>query len=90
MKFVEQPIFKLIIDLLNVATYPHEYTLIAQLLMTIIQKKVQTKKVFSIVVSFVRIHLIWILDLDKLLRDTYFSHNQAVYKPENTTPKAHQ
>ena len=45
-------------------------TLIAQLLMTVIQKIAQTKKAFSVVASLVRIHLISLLDLFELLRST--------------------
>lgn len=45
-------------------------TLIAQLLMTVIQKMAQTKKAFSIVASLVRIHLISLLDVFDLLRST--------------------
>jgi hypothetical protein len=42
-------------------------TLIAQLLMTVIQKMAQTKKAFSVVASLVRIHLISLLDVFELL-----------------------
>ncbi len=42
-------------------------TLNAQLLMTVIQKKAQTKKAFSVVASLVRIHLISMLELTELL-----------------------
>ncbi len=45
-------------------------TLIAQLLMTVIQKMAQTKKAFSVVASLVRIHLISLLDVFELLRST--------------------
>jgi len=45
-------------------------TLIAQLLMTVIQKMAATKKAFSVVASLVRIHLISLLDLFELLRST--------------------
>jgi hypothetical protein len=45
-------------------------TLIAQLLMTVIQKMAQTKKAFSVVASLVRIHLISMLDIFELLRST--------------------
>jgi IS4 transposase len=45
-------------------------TLIAQLLMTVIQKMASTKKAFSVVASLVRIHLISLLDLFELLRST--------------------
>ena len=45
-------------------------TLVAQLLMTVIQKMAQTKKAFSVVASLVRIHLISLLDVFELLRST--------------------
>jgi len=45
-------------------------TLIAQLLMTVIQKMAQTKKAFSVVATLVRIHLISLLDVFELLRST--------------------
>lgn len=45
-------------------------TLIAQLLMKVIQKMAQTKKAFSVVASLVRIHLISLLDVFELLRST--------------------
>ena len=43
-------------------------TLIAQLLLTVIQKIANVKKAFSVVASLVRIHLISMLDLGQLLR----------------------
>lgn len=45
-------------------------TLIAQLLMTVVQKQAQTKKAFSVVATLVRIHLISLLDVFELLRST--------------------
>ena len=45
-------------------------TLIAQLLLTVVQKIAQTKKAFSVAASLVRIHLISLLDVYKLLRST--------------------
>jgi IS4 transposase len=45
-------------------------TLIAQLLMTVIQKMAQTKTAFSVVASLVRIYLINLLDVFELLRST--------------------
>lgn len=57
-------------------------TLIAQLLMTVIQKKAQTKKAFSVVASLVRIHLISMLDLNELLR----SSNRAFRKQTADPP----
>lgn len=45
-------------------------TLIAQLLMTVVQKIAKTKKAFSVVAPLVRIHLISLLDVYDLLRST--------------------
>ncbi len=45
-------------------------TLIAQLLLTVTQKISQTKKAFSVVASLIRIHLISMLDVFELLRNT--------------------
>lgn len=45
-------------------------TLIAQLLMTVVQKIAKTKKAFSVVATLVRIHLISLLDVFELLRST--------------------
>ena len=45
-------------------------TLIAQLLLTVVQKIAQTKKAFSVVASLERIHLISLLDVYELLRST--------------------
>lgn len=41
-------------------------TLIAQLLMTVLQKKAETKKAFSTIATLVRIHLISLLDVYEL------------------------
>lgn len=56
-------------------------TLIAQLLLTVIQKIAKVKKAFSVVAALVRIHLISMLDLNELLR----SSNRG-YKIKNTGP----
>lgn len=45
-------------------------TLIAQLLLTVIQKIAKVKKAFSVVAALVRIHLISMLDLTQLLRSS--------------------
>lgn len=45
-------------------------TLIAQLLLTVVQKMAQAKKAFSVVASLVRLHLISMLDVFELLRGT--------------------
>lgn len=57
-------------------------TLIAQLLLTVIQKIAKVKKAFSIVASLVRIHLISMLDLNQLLR----SNNRMFSKQNNSPP----
>jgi len=56
-------------------------TLIAQLLMTVIQKMAQTKKAFSVVASLVRIHLISLLDVFDLLRSTNREYLRARGSP---------
>jgi len=56
-------------------------TLIAQLLMTVIQKMANTKKAFSVVASLVRIHLISMLDLFELLRSTKRAYNKKANPP---------
>ena len=45
-------------------------TLIAQLLLTVVQKMSQVKKAFSVVAALVRIHLVSMLDVFELLRST--------------------
>ena len=60
-------------------------TLIAQLLMTVIQKIAQTKKAFSVVASLVRIHLISMLDLNELLRSTNRDYKIARGSPDGTS-----
>jgi hypothetical protein len=44
-------------------------TLIAQLLLTVLQKKADVKKAFSTIATLVRIHLISMLDVIELLRN---------------------
>lgn len=56
-------------------------TLIAQLLMTVIQKIAQTKKAFSVVASLVRIHLISMLDMVELLRSNKRAYKLQVGEP---------
>lgn len=56
-------------------------TLIAQLLMTVIQKIAQTKKAFSVVASLIRIHLISMLDMVELLRGTSRAYKIQVGEP---------
>jgi IS4 transposase len=57
-------------------------TLIAQLLLTVIQKIANVKKAFSVVASLVRIHLISMLDLNQLLR----SKNRMFSKQTGSPP----
>jgi len=57
-------------------------TLIAQLLLTVIQKIAEVKKAFSVVASLVRIHLISMLDLNQLLR----SNNRGFSKQNHSPP----
>ena len=45
-------------------------TLIAQLLLTVLQKKAAVKKAFSTVATLVRIHLVRMLDVYELLNNT--------------------
>jgi hypothetical protein len=45
-------------------------TLIAHLLLTVLQKQAKVEKAFSIVATLVRIHLISLLDVYELLRGT--------------------
>jgi hypothetical protein len=59
-------------------------TLIAQLLMNLIQKIAQTKKAFSVVASLVRIHLISMLDLNELLRSTNRNYQITRGSPDVT------
>jgi len=59
-------------------------TLIAQLLLTVIQKIAQTKKAFSVVASLVRIHLISMLDVSELLRSTNRDYNLARGSPDGS------
>lgn len=56
-------------------------TLIAQLLMTVIQKIAQTREAFSVVASLIRIHLISMLDMVELLRCTGRAYKIEVGKP---------
>ena len=56
-------------------------TLIAQLLLTVIQKIAQVKKAFSVVASLVRIHLISMLELHQLLRSNNRGFNKLNHSP---------
>jgi hypothetical protein len=56
-------------------------TLIAQLLLTVIQKMSQAKKAFSVVAALVRMHLISMLDVFELLRSTAREYRKNVERP---------
>jgi hypothetical protein len=56
-------------------------TLIAQLLLTVIQKMAQANKAFSVVASLIRIHLISMLDVFELLRSTRRAYNRRIEPP---------
>jgi hypothetical protein len=58
-------------------------TLIAQLLLTIIQKMAKTKKAFSVIASLIRIHLISMLDVFELLKSTRRGFSKCVNSPPN-------
>jgi len=60
-------------------------TLIAQLLLTVIQKMAMTKKAFSVVASLVRIHLISMLDVFELLRSTRRNYLVKDHPPNRVT-----
>jgi len=57
-------------------------TLIAQLLLTVIQKIAQTKKAFSVVAALARMHLISMLDINELLRSTKRDYHIARGSPD--------
>jgi len=63
-------------------------TLIAQLLLTVIQKIAQTKKAFSVVAALVRMHLISMLDVNELLRSTNREYQTARGSPDGTVQLA--
>jgi Transposase DDE domain/Domain of unknown function (DUF4372) len=60
-------------------------TLIAQLLLTVLQNKASVKKAFSIVATLVRINLVSLLDVHELLRSTNRSWSKNVGN-ENIQP----
>jgi IS4 transposase len=60
-------------------------TLIAQLLLTVIQKMAMTKKAFSVVASLVRIHLISLLDVFELLSSTKRNYLVKDHPPNRVT-----
>jgi hypothetical protein len=58
-------------------------TLIAQLLLTVLQKMANVKKAFSTIATLVRIHLISLLDVYELLRNV--KRTYAKKKADNMT-----
>jgi hypothetical protein len=56
-------------------------TLIAQLLLTVIQKISQAKKAFSVVAALVRMHLVSMLDVFELLKSTARGYNKKLELP---------
>jgi len=61
-------------------------TLIAQLLMTVLQKNANTGKAFSIIATLVRIHLISVLDVYELLQST----NRRFERSQKAPPEVGQ
>ncbi len=59
-------------------------TLIAQLILTVIQKMAETKKAFSVVASLVRIHLISMLDVFELLKSKHRAFSRQIHSPPDT------
>lgn len=58
-------------------------TLIAQLLLTVLQKMANVKKAFSTIATLVRIHLISLLDVYQLLRNVKRTYTKK--KADNLT-----
>ena len=58
-------------------------TLIAQLLLTVLQKKASVKKAFSTVATLIRIHLVSLLDIIELIQNT-----KRAWKIQNSTVMA--
>jgi hypothetical protein len=58
--------------------------LIAQLLLTVVQKMAQTPKAFSVVASLIRIHLISMLDVFEMLRSTKRSFTSKAKSPQGS------
>lgn len=69
-------------------TFTVWWTLIAQFLLTVIQKQAQTQKVFSVVVSLVRVRLFSVLDVYKLLRSSRRYYANPSYALETGTIEA--
>ena len=59
-------------------------TLIAQLLLTVLQKMANVKKAFSTIATLIRIHLISLLDVYELLKNVKRTYSKN--KPDALTP----
>lgn len=64
-------------------------TLIAQLLLTVVQKISNAKKAFSVVAALVRIHLISMLDVYELLKSSKRDYNKKFESPPNLQLSLH-
>ncbi len=64
-------------------------TLIAQLLLTVVQKISNAKKAFSVVAALVRIHLISMLDVYELLKSSKRNYNKKFESPPNLQLSLH-
>lgn len=62
-------------------------TLIAQLILTVIQKMAETKKAFSVVATLVRMNLISMLDVFELLKSRRRDFNHQIHSPPNAQLK---
>jgi hypothetical protein len=56
-------------------------TLIAQLLLTVLQKISKAKKAFSVVAALIRMHLVSMLDVNELLKSTARGYNKKLELP---------
>jgi len=56
-------------------------TLIAQLLLTVLQKTSRAKKAFSVVAALIRMHLVSMLDVNELLMSTARGYNKKLELP---------
>lgn len=61
-------------------------TLIAQLLLTVLQKIADTKKAFSTVATMIRIHLVSLLDVHELLRNVKRSYVRTAHPMPSLFP----
>src|SRR2546428_4238917 len=83
IKLVGQPILSQVLQLVENAIRTQVWcTLIAQLLLTVLQKKAKVSKAFSTVATMVRIHLVSMLDVYELLRNV--KRTWAKQTPDST------